>query len=170
MDFTEYDGMILLARGITGGGQQSVADQVREWKERGCWRSTWEFERAENHVHARVSLPDRELVRAEREIAAEFGKALREAYPERRFVISHIPGFGVSFHQLAEGAPAAGVEAWKKSGVWARTPEVCGVCGRARAFRVLPTPDAEFPFVEWGVCDGCGSDVMLAQCEVRTLV
>jgi len=173
MDFTEYDGMILLARTAAGGREWSVADKVRELKDRGRWRSKWQFERAENHLHARMSLPDREHVRAELQIATEFRAALRETFPDRRFVISHILCYAVSFYQATEGAPQAGVEQMPKSGQWRGVPEgmvFCSVCEKAQPFRGLASPDAEFPFVEWGVCDECARDCMLTECEVRTSV
>ena len=152
----------------------SVEEDIKRLKEQGRWRSSWEYEREVNHTHARMSSPDREHVRQELEIAAELAADLRDSYPDRRFVIAHIPCYAVSFYQPTDGAPTSGIQtapqtatAWgplKQGEAW------CQTCQCNCKYRILPTPDPEFPQVAWGRCEVCENDVMISDCEIFSLV
>jgi len=151
MEFTEFNGMVLLE------SPDSAREGLRRWQERGLPFTRWRYERGVNHTHADMIAADREHVRQEVEIAAEFEAALRQAYPERDFVISHIPCYAVSFYQLMDDAPTEYVPPKEpvKEAAW------CQNCQRSREYRLLPEPDAEFPWLRWGACLVCGNDIVL---------
>ena len=152
--FIEQDGMVLLKRG-------DVASYRERLQKTGLYESRWRYERSENHVHGKMSAIDRNHIQQELEIAADFTTALRQAYPERHFVITHIPVYAVSFYSVRDDAPAtAGVyplpnqRDWEGQ-AWRQT------CQGRRPYLGLPSPDPEFPFVEWGRCTECGNDVII---------
>lgn len=157
MQFTEFDGMILLTviwRNGTGP------------EPRGEQQSRWGYERFANHRHARMSAPDREHVQQELQMAAELEAALRATYPDRSFVISHIPCYAISFYQAIGDAPT-GDEPWPDT---REEKEFCNNCGRRQTYQLLPTPDPIFPQAEWGVCDVCSCDMIIRSAEIRKWV
>jgi len=146
-----------------------VQQHVAKIKASGKSYVRWQYERGANYVHAQMSALDREHVRQELEIVADFKSALRQTYPDRSFVICHIPCYAVSFYQTAEGAPTEGIlpvrgEERGKDQVW------CQTCECKQPYHPLPSPDAEFPQAEWGVCEVCGNDVITFLSEVLTLL
>ena len=148
----------------------TTAKHVQEMKESGKSFSRWKYERSANHTHAEMSAADREHVRQELEIADDFALALRETYPDRRFVITHIPCYAVSFYQAVEEAPTDGVLPVKNHKIKSDTAW-CQTCQRSRPYHLLPVPDPEFPQVEWGVCAVCKNDLIIsADCEILTLI
>ncbi len=153
----EYDVMILL--------HPPSPKHMRQLEESDQPLCRWQYERFANHVHAQMSAADREHMRQEREIAANFQDDLRREYPQRSFVITHLPCYAVSFYQAAEDAPVEDepLDSAKEK-VW------CQTCERSRPYRLLPVPDAEFPQAEWGRCETCGSDVIVRSGEIRTLI
>lgn len=151
MEFTEFNGMVLLESAA------AAQEGTQRWQEQGTPFSRWRYERGANHTHADMIAVDREHVRQEVEMAAEFEVALRQSYPDRDFVISHIPCYAVSFYQLVEDAPTEYVPAKEPVGETAW----CQNCERGRAYRLLPEPDAEFPWLRWGACVVCGNDIVL---------
>jgi hypothetical protein len=161
--FTEYDGIIL---------RESVAaaeTNTRRLQEKGQWRSRWRYERGANHLHARMSAIDREHMRQELEIAADFAAELRQAYPDRAFVISHIPCYAVTFYQAVEDAPTEGVLPVRNKPTDGRV--WCQTCEQRQLYAPLPSPDPEFPQVEWGRCAVCGNDVIISgDTELLTLL
>ena len=156
----EYDGMVLLE------SAEDAEKNVRWLKETGKWVSRWKYERGSNHTHPHMTLVDRERVRDETKISAEFTSVMRRNYPERNFVISHIPGYAVSFFQAIEGAPTEDIAPKRtpKETAW------CQHCQRPRPYHLLPIPDPEFPKVEWGACEVCGNDLILYAGEILTLL
>ena len=164
MKFNEYEGMILLESPAT------TAKNIQRVKENGKWISHWQYERGANHTHTDMSAADREHILQELEIADEFASALRETYPDRKFVVTHIPCYAVSFYQAEDDAPTHGIFPIKNSKsagdtVW------CQTCQCQRSYRVLPAPDADFPQVEWGLCEVCQNDVIIsADCKILTFI
>ena len=162
MRLIEYDGMILRQTAA------SAEKNISRLRERSEWRPSWRYEREANHCHALMSAIDREHVRQELEIAAEFAADLREAYPNHAFVIAHIPCYAVTFYQATEDAPTEGVlsvENLTKDGkVW------CQTCQGHQLYAPLPSPDPEFPQVQWGRCEACGNDVITEDAEVLTFL
>lgn len=159
-NFTEYDDMILTVL------LDSVQKRVEEIKASGKPYSRWSYERGANHVHANMSALDREHVRQELEIAADFEAALRRTYPDRSFVIAHIPCYAVTFYQATEDAPTEDVlsDTPLEEKAW------CQRCECKRPYRLLPVPDAEFPKAEWGKCETCGDDIIVRAGEILTLI
>lgn len=160
MEFTEIGGMILLE------SRQAAEEQIRRLQDRGEPICRWKYERAVNHVHARMSAVDREHLRQELEIAREFETELRQSYPDRDFVICHIPCYAVSFCQLVDDAPTKNEVLREVRGdtVW------CQHCQTKRPFRLLPEPDPEFPWLKWGACTVCHHDIILGDYELRRVV
>lgn len=158
--FTEIDGMVL------GEEPLSARENLEHLRRQGYLDGGWQYERGANHMHGDMSLPARELVRQEVGLAAHLEAALREAYPERRFVLSHIPGSSITFYQWAEGA--AGERALhtepRNGKVW------CQTCQHSQPYHPHNGPDAEFPLAEWGTCTECGIDVLVRVWEVTTEV
>ena len=160
--FIEHDGMVLLRRG-------DVAESSERFRESGLLHSRWRFERGENHVHASMSVVDREHVRQELAIAVDFTATLQTTFPERRFIITHIPKYAVSFHSILDDAPVeAGVFPLprpldREGRAW------CQHCQGARPYVAQPFPDPEFGFVDWGRCVECRNDLILnPNVEIRT--
>jgi hypothetical protein len=160
MQFTEYEGMILLE------SVHAARQGMQRWQERGIPFSRWAYERGANHVHAEMSALDREHVRQEIEIAAEFEAALRQAYPDRDFVLSHIPCYAVTFYQLLDDAPTE-TEVLKEV---SSDPVWCQNCQKRRTWSALPNPDPEFPWLKWGACTVCGNDIVLGEIDVRRVI
>jgi hypothetical protein len=156
-ELADYDGMVLLA---------CEAEAARARQDAVGSRAPWQYERGANHVHADMSESARVRVRQEVELAAAFEAALRRAYPERAFVISHIPGYAVSFYQQVEGAPVEDIPPDEplKETAW------CQRCQRPQPYRRSEQPDPEFPKVEWGQCTVCGDDVILRRGESLRVV
>lgn len=160
MEFTEIDGMILLET------RQAAEEQIRRLQEQGAPICRWKYERGANHVHADMSAVDRERFRQELETAREFETGLGPAYPTRDFVISHIPGYAVSFYQLADDAPTENEVLREVRGdtAW------CQHCQTKRPYRLLPEADPEFPLLKWGACTVCHHDIILGDYELRRVV
>jgi hypothetical protein len=154
------DGMICLA----GQGQQADADRLRE---RDPSRPRWSIARALNHYHVDVDpAVARQGARDEREYARQLGEALRQAFPDRTFVISHFAGYAVSFWEWEAEGPQASIPPsdppYPK--VW------CTRCHRHQAYTPRTEQDAEFPLVEWGDCKVCGNEVIERSGEDLTVV
>jgi len=162
VNFTEYDGMIL------SQSAKTAEINVQKQKEEGFWSSRWAYERVANSVRCASSETDREYMRKETAIIERFATDLRQAYPNRSFVMMHIPCLVVSFYQAMEDASRQGVLPEKDllpAGLaW------CQTCRSNRLYTFLPGPDAEFPQVEWGRCTVCGNDVIIHQWEILTLL
>lgn len=157
--FTEIDGMILTDAPI------SARENLARARERRGVLIPWRYERGANHRHAQMSLPAREHVRQEVAMVASLETALREAYPQRQFVVSHIPAYAVTFWQPASEYPACDFcDAPKEGKVW------CQPCQRRQPYRPHEGPDAEFPRAEWGTCLACGNDVLVRTWEVMRLI
>lgn len=160
MKFTEFDGMVLLQ------SLSSAQEAAKRRQEKGADLSRWQYERGANHIHARMSVVDREHVRQEMRIASDFEAALRHAYPERDFVICHIPCYAVSFYQLIDDAPTEYVPPPSPVGETAW----CQNCQCGREYRLLPEPDEEFPWLKWAACVVCSNDIVLNDGEFRTVI
>lgn len=147
---------------------ETAEAQSRYLKDKGLWHSRWRYERGANHLHADMGAVDREHVRQELEIAERFAAALRRSYPNRAFVITHIPCYAVSFYQAEEDAPTEGIlplnEEKQNGAVW------CQTCERNQSYTLLPSPDALFPMAEWGRCEVCHDDVITYYGEILTLL
>jgi hypothetical protein len=159
-EFYEYDGMVLLET------PEATKEHLRHLTASGKERTPWQYERGANHVHPDMCQPDRIRVREECSIAAGFETSLLNAYPERRFVISHIPGYAVSFYQWVPDAPAEDIPPAEeaKGTVW------CQSCQRSRAYEPGQEADAEFPKAQWGRCLECGEDLIIQAGEVLRVI
>lgn len=155
-DFTEYDGMVVFEP-LT-----EVAESIRHLRETGKFHSRWQYERGSNHVHADVSQPHRIRVREECDYAARLEAALRWAYPDLTFAMSHIPAYGVSFYQRSSDAPTEDILPTEPAGetVW------CQTCQRGRPYERSSDAGTEFPRIEWGRCAICGDDVIVRAGEL----
>lgn len=126
----------------------------------------WELELALNSEHlqpqwTRADL--REAVRA----AGELAEALRNAYPERTFVIRNRLGSATHyFCQSTPDVPTRDTEPEEPR------PEAsyCPSCCRRERFHPHPAPDREFPELEWAACAACGSELFLWCRDRFTLV
>lgn len=157
--FTEIDAMIL------SGAPLNVRENLARACERRGALIPWRYERAANHTHATMSLTAREHVRQELAMVASLEAALRDAYPERQFVASHIPAYEITFWQPAGEFPASEVLYEPKEGkVW------CQPCQRRQPYRPHEGPDSEFSPAEWGACVVCGNDVLVRIWEVTRLI
>lgn len=159
MTFTELEGMILLEPA------EAAAEALQRLREQGQPLCRWRYERGANHVHADMSAGDRKRVREELAFAAELEAALRAAYPDRDFVISHLPGYAVSFYQWAEEADAEDEKSED-----ARDTAWCQHCQRYRPFHPRPERDPELPGFRWGACVNCNRDLLLDRRERRKRV
>lgn len=152
--FYEHNGMILLR-------DRSVIVPLESADNEPSPR--WQQERFDNHRHQTMSLPERELVQREVKYTAELSDALRLAFPERAFLISHITAYAVSFFQPEEGAPKESITKLRE---WGGATASCVTCQKSQPYQRLPVPDPQFPFVEWGKCEVCGNDMLLTEVEI----
>jgi hypothetical protein len=166
MKFIECEGMILTA--YRNSSLEEIQKRVDEIRASGKPFVPWAYERFANHMHADMSAPDREHVAQELEMVAEFESVLRATYPEQSFVISHTPCYAVTYYQAIEGALTETMPLGKRE----KTTVFCNTCSSSQSYRLLPTPDPIFPDAEWGVCEGCGNDVIIHgdQREIRRLI
>src|SRR5260370_1154168 len=88
-------------------------------------------------------------------LPAEIVAALKQAYPERIFVICYIED-QVSFYQRGNGAPETDIPARDEP----RAKAFCETCRKGRPYRTHEGIDAEFLEADWGTCLECGDEVV----------
>lgn len=123
----------------------------------------WQWERAENHAHQKMSLPERELTFKEWVYARELSDALRQAFPARRFIVSWIPAYAVSFYGFEEGMPGTGVDVLSEP----KDTVFCVTCQNKCAFTLTANPDPDIPVLRWARCAVCETDCLQGDYEVR---
>lgn len=132
----------------------------------------WEVEACVNHQHPDHGVT-RESVRAAVDMAADLGRALEQAWPERRFTVECRLGADyVTFYQPPGPPPSAPVEigdAERMRSAWFDDPALtwCDRCGGGRPFTPVTEPDTEFPMVGWARCRECEAEWVLRTRTVR---
>jgi hypothetical protein len=156
--FTEVNGLICTLAALNA---RENADYLRRMHPDA---EDWRLERSLNHQHPTHDY-DREALRVAREMGADLAAALREAYPERRFVLDYLEE-QVSFYQQRGNAPEGDTPPAEE------LPEVvrCERCEERRPYSLRTHPDAEFPKADWGECLACGAELLLRTCEIRVIV
>ena len=156
--FTEVDGMILTLLPL------NARDNVRWSQERNPEAAPWQRERGINHQHPSHEW-SREALRTAREFGDELVAALREAYPDRGFVLDYLCE-QVSFYQRGDDAPEENEPSEEP------LPETayCDICKQQHPYRLRMEPDPEFPLADWGECVVCGAEILLRTWEVRVVV
>jgi hypothetical protein len=157
-DFIEIDGMIFAGYAINVRRNLAVLRR-REGV------ANWQHERALNHIYADASyteLTPRDRIREEVKLAAIYEDTLTTVYPEKPFVISHRVGDGVTFYQPIGDAPRTDSPPRHRpeKKLW------CENCHLQQAFTPRTISDPEFPKAEWGDCDVCGQEVLVAGWQV----
>lgn len=154
--FSEWQGMVLLGNSRHA---QSLEDIPSEND------TMWSFERFHNHIHQQMSAPDRQHLAQERAYAAELTTALRLAYPDRPFIVTHITLYAVSFYQPTSDAPGAGITILQVPDLTAETYH-CYQCQTQAAHTLLPEPDVIVPELRWARCESCGAENLLGEAEI----
>jgi hypothetical protein len=158
MEFIEMDGMILLRHLDNNGNPVGAGQAMKREPDFPRWR----YERRANHMDTRSSALDRRHVSDELELAADLKDNLRAAYPDRSFVVTHIPCYGVSFYQLAPEAPIIGTRPTGEQR--GRDVVLCIPCQVHRKMRHAPPSDLDLPMTDWYQCEICGAE-FLTYCE-----
>lgn len=160
--FTEMEGLI--CKGMPCGVREGIQAIRRRNPNIRCWQ----LELALNHTHI-GAMPEsaREGLRQAATYVNRLAAALRTAYPEREFIMTHWMGSEQSFCQRVEGALEEDMlpdgPPPEKAG--------CDKCRKAQPWWLPHTrPDPEFPMVEWGECDACGSEVLVRGPQVMIRV
>ena len=125
----------------------------------------WELEEFINHFHPQHE-GEREGLRISREFVTQLVIALREAYPERNFVVTcHTWGEVVSFYEKTEGAPTESEPSTEPlpENIW------CGICLKKISYRLRPDKNEEFPEATWAHCVECDSEILVGFGVTRTL-
>jgi len=155
--FAEVEDMVLILSALNARGNIKVIRKRRPEAKR------WQMEAALNHRHPSNEY-SRHALRMAGEMGAELTTALREAYPERSFIVDYWEN-QVSFYQRGDGAPE---EAESPPAMQDKT--WCDRCGGNRAYRLRSETDPEFPKADWGDCMECGGEVLVRTWRFRTLV
>ena len=155
--FTEVDGLILTLTPL------NARKNVRLLRERRSEAKPWQIEAALNHQHPTNDYSRHALRRASA-MGADLTAALREAYPERGFIVDYWDE-QISFYQQGNGAP-------EDDEPPTSMPEktLCEVCEVSRAYRLRLETDPEFPKADWGECAECGGEVLVRSWRLRTRV
>jgi len=155
--FTEVDGVILTRTPL------NARKIVRQLRERKSEAKTWQIEAELNHQHPTNDF-SRHALRMAAKMGAELTSALREAYPERGFIVDYWDE-QISFYQQGNGAPEHDEppEAMPEKAL-------CEVCGVSRAYRLRSETDPEFPKADWGDCAECGGEVLVRSWRLRARV
>lgn len=159
--FTELDGVISRLGPLN---TRENIDRLRETNPNGA---TWAMERYINHIHVDIANSDDECIEAGEQAIAQLIEALRQAYPDRAFTVSHIPGSIVSFWQTTPDSPKEDClpcendthpgKAW------------CRNCRKYRGFHASSRKESKFK-AEWGCCVECGQEILVAPCEKLTFI
>jgi len=163
MKFTKYAGMILCE------DPETTKAALIELERRGEKLSRWRYERGANHEHTLMGVPDRLHVEQELELAASLKTNLRAAYPDHRFVISHIPCYAVSFYQPEDDAPTSGTLPARNEQK-GREEALCMTCHQRTKMQRLPLSESDPPMTEWSRCAVCGEDTLLYREEILTQI
>lgn len=164
--FTRVDGLICTLSPL------NARENVEAMRRADASRPGWHLERGLNHQHPNHDCSTRKALRDAVDMGAEMAAALREAYPEREFVVAMYLGEDVvSFYQAEEGAPGLAEPMGpltRGDSPWVREPEKswCNACGQGQGYTLRPEPDPEFPMVEWAECRACGTEMVVQQREV----
>jgi len=155
--FTEVEGLILTLTPL------NARKTVRQLRERRSEAQPWQIEAALNHQHP-TNEYSRHALRRAGAMGADITAALREAYPERSFIVDYWDE-QISFYQAGHGAPEHD----------APPPEMrdktwCDRCEGSRAYRLRSEADPEFPQADWGDCAECGGEVLVRNWRFRSLV
>ncbi len=163
-EFTEIEGMVLTEEPV------SARRNLTQLSERPGFQAGWRYERGANHTHGDMGASARRNVESEVAILQSLEPALREAYQDRRFVVSHMPCGGVTFWQAVPGwedALHGGVRLTsepRNGRVW------CQPCQCTQTYIEVPQRHDELPGTEWGVCSECGTDVLVRARELTHVI
>lgn len=162
--FIEIDGLITDSVLGAVNAQENIT-QMRQSKPD---FPDWKLERAINHFHPAVADPPKEAIEKEVDEIHRLASALRKVYPDKSFTFSHIPNNAVSFWQTTPESPREDCLEMEPENTSGKT--LCWKCGRYRQFKPSDYVFPLFPEAEWGICDECGSEVLVRACEKLTFV
>jgi len=157
--FSDIDGMVLT------GSPVCAREQVANAVSKGPFKP-WHYESFANHDHCATRGSDRDKVRYETGCLNRLSAALKLAYPDRRFVVSHIPAYSITFWQDPGEYPDISAPTMEP-----RDDKVfCFKCQLRQPFEADECSDLEFPQMEWGRCAVCGDELLVRCWEILRLV
>lgn len=158
--FTEIDGMILSPSPINARENLALMRKLSP-----CLKA-WELERSVNHFHPGIGESVDEEIAIQVAEAESLESDLRDAYPDRAFTISQVPGHQqMSYWQTSLDSPREQFSYIEPSGKpW------CWNCSRPREFEPGTYVDPRFPPLEWGKCKECGERIIVRSFEKLTFI